>query len=96
VKIKIIDVPPGESPYWVRKEIVGLELKTADEETIREILENMKVSAKGMERFFIVYMKELREAADNKNLTDVVMWLKDIDTPYGIFMFDRTYCSVLS
>lgn len=29
-KIRIVDVPPGDAPEWVRKEWVGLEIPIAD------------------------------------------------------------------
>lgn len=96
--IKIIDVPVGDTPYWVRKESVGLVLAAEDDQQTRKVLLALNADEKTLKSnlYFAVPMPEVLRAVREKNMDIALLWLTEqVAQGADFLLIERKVCAII-
>ncbi len=96
MKIRVIKVPEGDPPYWVRKDMLDLEFTTEPDPRARELLEKTGASPAeiGMRVYIVVTLDEVLRALRESRRFHAAFWFEqnELGEQRGIVIFERKFC----
>ena len=90
-KIKIIEVPPGFAPEYIRKEWVGIEIPLAENYITKE-KETLRIGNENADGYQVKGEDAVKALSEAGKAETALFWL-----PYasGNFMFKKNVCELI-